>query len=80
MIAFKVLAGNHHTKTPAEVADAIKFAFDHIKPTGVALLGMWQKHKDQPGENCRLTRKILAAGYLLQFLTQIAIAPLRDCE
>ena len=50
-IGFKVLGGNRHTKTPQDVYDALKFAFDSIKPTDVVLLGMWQKYKDQPGEN-----------------------------
>jgi hypothetical protein len=61
-IGFKVLAGNHHTKTPRDVADALQFAFDHIKPTDVVLLGLWQRYKDQPREDCELARKILGAG------------------
>ena len=61
-IGFKVLAGNRHTKTPQDVFDALKLAFDAMKPSDVVLLGMWRKHKDQPGENRELACKILGAG------------------
>ena len=61
-IAFKVLGGNRHTKTPEDLYNALKFAFDHIKPTDVVLLGMWQKYKDQVGENHGLAWKILTPG------------------
>jgi len=61
-IAFKVLAGNRHTKTPRDVYNALKFVFDNIKPTDVVLLGMWQKYKDQVGENAGFALKILGKG------------------
>jgi len=61
-IGFKVLAGNRHTKTSTDVYNAIKFAFENMKPTDVVLLGMWQKHKDQVGENRRFACEILGAG------------------
>jgi hypothetical protein len=60
-IGFKVLAGNHLTKTPQDVYDALQFAFDHIKPTDVVLVGIWQKSKDQVEENARSVAKILHA-------------------
>ena len=59
-IGFKVLAGNHLTKTPQDVFDALKFAFAHIKPSDVVLVGLWQKYKDQVAENTRSLRKIVA--------------------
>jgi hypothetical protein len=58
-IAFKVLAAGRHCQTPATLEAALRFAFQNIKPTDVVLLGMWQKHKDQAGENIALARKIL---------------------
>ena len=58
-IGFKVLAGNRHTKTPEDVKAALEYAFRRMKPTDVVLVGMWQKHKDQVGENAAMVRKIL---------------------
>ena len=60
-IAFKVLAAGRHCQTPATLEAALRFAFQKIKPTDVVLLGMWQKHKDQAGENIALVRKILGS-------------------
>lgn len=60
-IAFKVLGGNRHTKTPEDLFNALKFAFDNIKPTDAVLVGMWQKYKDQVGENRQLACKITKA-------------------
>ena len=58
-IAFKVLGANRHCKTPADVEAALRFTFTHVKPTDVVLLGMWQKHKDQVGENAAMACRIL---------------------
>ena len=58
-IGFKVLAGNRHTKKAEDVRAALEYAFRRMKPTDVVLVGMWQKHKDQVGENADLVRKIL---------------------
>jgi hypothetical protein len=58
-IGFKVLAGNRHTKTPADVRAALDYAFRRMKPTDVVLVGMWQKHKDQVAENAAFVRSIL---------------------
>ena len=60
-IAFKVLGANRHCQTPADVEAALRLAYASIKPTDVVLVGMWQKHKDQPGENAALVRSILGA-------------------
>ena len=62
VIAFKVLGANRHCGTPADVERAIRFALENIKPTDVILLGMWQKHRDQVGENAAYARKVLVAG------------------
>ena len=61
-IAFKVLGANRHCHTPAAVEQAIRFALENIKPTDVILLGMWQKHKDQVGENVGYVRKALGVA------------------
>lgn len=61
-IAFKVLAGNHRTKTPEQVYEALRFAFWNIKPSDLVLVGMWQRYKDQVGENAGFVNKILGWG------------------
>ncbi|MHB1038576.1 MAG: hypothetical protein ACYC35_29705 [Pirellulales bacterium] len=58
-LAYKVLGANRHCKSPETVQQALEFAFAHIKPTDCVLLGMWQKYKDQVGENTAFARKIL---------------------
>jgi hypothetical protein len=60
-IAFKVLGAGRHCRSPADLEAALRFAFANIKASDVVLLGMWQKHQDQVGENARLVRQILAA-------------------
>jgi len=52
-IAFKVLGAGRHCKTQESVRRAIQYTFDMIKPTDVVLLGMWQKHRDQVGEDTK---------------------------
>jgi hypothetical protein len=58
-IAFKVLAAGRHCQSTATLEAALRSAFQSIKPTDVVLLGMWQKYKDQAGENAALVRKVL---------------------
>lgn len=58
-IAFKVLAAGRHCQSAETIEAALRFAYQNIKPTDVVLLGMWQKHKDQPAENVALVRKVL---------------------
>lgn len=58
-IAFKVLAANRNCGTDEDTRAALEFAFANIKDTDVVLLGMWQKYKDQVGQNTRWTREIL---------------------
>lgn len=58
-IAFKVLGAGRHCQSSGSIERALRYAYDHIKPTDVVLVGMWQKYLDQVGENTRLVRKIL---------------------
>ena len=59
-IAFKVLGASRNCATPADVEAAFRFAYDRIKPTDVVAVGMWQKYRDQVGENASMVRRILA--------------------
>ena len=58
-IAFKVLAAGRHCQSIAALEEALRYAFNQIKPNDVVLLGMWQKHRDQVGENVNIVRNIL---------------------
>jgi hypothetical protein len=58
-IAFKVMAASRNCKTPQDVRAAFQFAFDHIKPTDVVDVGMFQKYKNQIAENAGFVRDIL---------------------
>ncbi len=59
-LAFKILGAGRHCNSPQTIERAMRFAFDNIKPTDVVLLGMWQKYRDQVGENTAIARRILA--------------------
>jgi hypothetical protein len=60
-IGFKVLAAGRHCGSIQDIETALRHAFQHIKPTDVILLGMWQKYRDQVSENVTLARRILNA-------------------
>jgi hypothetical protein len=58
-IAFKVLGASRHCGSPEDVRAAFRYAFDHIKPTDVVCVGMWQKHADQIAANAAIVRSLL---------------------
>jgi len=59
-IAFKILGANRKCDSDESVAEAFRFAFDHLKETDVVLVGMWQKYKDQVAQNAEIVRRLLA--------------------
>jgi len=59
-LAFKVLGASRKCGSDDEVRAALRFAFDHIKPTDAVCVGMWQKHTDQVAQDAALVRQILA--------------------
>ena len=58
-IAFKVLKANRNCGSDADVRNALQFALDNIKTTHVICVGMWDKYKDQVGQNTQFVRTIL---------------------
>ena len=58
-IAFKILAAGRNTKTPQDVENAFKFAFEHIKPTDVVDVGMFPKYSDQVFENAKIVANLV---------------------
>ena len=62
VLAFKALAASRNCATPEAVREALKYAYDHIKPTDAVVAGMFQKHTDQVAENAAIVRDLLATA------------------
>ena len=65
-IAFKIFAGGQMFcgKTPEQIPalaeNALREAYDNIKPCDLACIGVFQKHKDELRENTDFVKKILS--------------------
>jgi len=59
-IAFKILSGGHLTVTPEALEGAFIETYENIKPNDVAVVGIFQKYKDQLKENVELVNKVLS--------------------
>jgi hypothetical protein len=60
-LVYKVLAAGRRISTKAEVKECFKVALEKIKPTDALIVGMYQQHGDQVGENAALVRELCAA-------------------
>ena len=58
-LLFKILAAGRRSRTPEEVDQAFKEAFDNIKPQDCVVVGMFPRFQDQVKENCDRVRRIL---------------------
>jgi len=58
VLAFKILAANRNTTTPADTREAFRWAYAHIKPGDAIVVGVFPKYRDQVREN---------VGYALEF-------------
>jgi hypothetical protein len=56
---FKILAAGRRARSPEEVDQAFKEAFDSIKPQDCIVVGMFPRFQDQVTENCDRVRRIL---------------------
>lgn len=56
-LGFKILAAGRHCAREQEVAEAFKFAFDHLKPTDGVIVGMYPRFQDQVRANAQHTRQ-----------------------
>jgi len=61
-IVFKVLGAKRKCGSEAEVEAAFRYAIERIKDNDVLLVGMWQKYKDQVGQNVGIVSRLLAAA------------------
>ncbi len=59
-IAFKILSGGHLCSTTETIEAAFRETYNSIKKTDLAVVGVYQKHKDQLAENACLVKKVLA--------------------
>jgi hypothetical protein len=56
-LVYKVLAAGRRVGSPAEVRECFKTALSSVKPTDALIVGMYQQHGDQVGENAALVRE-----------------------
>ena len=61
-LGFKIMAASRNCGSPQDVRQAFRFAFDHLKPGDAAVVGMFQKYKNQARENADHVRELLATG------------------
>lgn len=58
-ITFKIFAAGRNCSTDQDTLAALERTFANIRETDVVLVGMWQKYKDQVGQNARWASDIL---------------------
>jgi hypothetical protein len=59
-LVYKVLAAGRRVGTKSEVRQCFATALEKIKPTDAMIVGMYQQHGDQVGENAALVRELTA--------------------
>jgi hypothetical protein len=57
-LVYKVLAAGRRVNSPAEVRECFKTALANVKPTDALIVGMYQQHGDQVGENTATVREL----------------------
>jgi hypothetical protein len=61
-LVYKILAAGRRVSTKAEVRQCFATALQKIKPTDAMIVGMYQQHGDQVGENAALVRELCGKG------------------
>ena len=56
-LGFKILAAGRRCDRPTDVEGAFRFAYQGIKRTDAAIVGMFPRFADQPAENAALARR-----------------------
>jgi hypothetical protein len=59
-LAFKILSGGNIANSPNDVEAALRETFENIKPADTAVVGVFQRDKNQLAQNARLAEKALA--------------------
>jgi hypothetical protein len=60
VLVYKVLAAGRKCESEGEKHKAIEWAFKNIKPTDLALIGLYPRYSDQVTETTRMVREVLA--------------------
>ena len=58
-LGFKIMAAGRNCSGENAVREAFHYAFENIKPSDAVVVGMFQKHLNQAGQNARLVRELL---------------------
>lgn len=58
-IAFKILAGGNTANGREQIRDAFRETFEGIKPSDAAVVGVFQRDKNQLSENAEILREVL---------------------
>jgi hypothetical protein len=61
VLAFKILAATRNCATQADVRDAYRYAYSHIKPTDAVAVGFFPKYQDQISLGIRYAREACGA-------------------
>jgi hypothetical protein len=59
-LVYKVLAAGRKCESEGQKRQAIEWAFKNIKPTDVALIGLYPRYSDQVSETTKMVREALA--------------------
>jgi hypothetical protein len=59
-LVYKVLAAGRKCQSEKQKRQAIDWAFQNIKPTDVALIGLYPRYSDQVTETTKMVRESLA--------------------
>ncbi len=60
-IGFKILAAGRRCATEAQLEDAFRYAFEHLKPTDAVVVGIFQKYANQVAQNAAIVQHLLGA-------------------
>jgi hypothetical protein len=61
-LVYKVLAAGRRVGSPSEVRECFKVALANVKPADALIVGMYQQHGDQAGENAAIVRELSGKG------------------
>jgi hypothetical protein len=56
-LVYKILAAGRRVESRAQVRQCFETAFDNLKPIDAVIVGLWQRFRDQVGEDAALVRE-----------------------
>ena len=61
-VGFKILAAGRHCANEAQLEDAFRYAFEHLKPTDAVVVGVFQKYANQVAQNAAIVQRLLGVA------------------